>query len=120
MLAWFSWAAGADGCLLTLQVSETDGANYQLDMMRCLREVNVDNNTIGWYQSTIFGSYQTLELIETFHNYAESIKRCVCIIYDPMQSSQGGLSLKAIKLKDNFMEVYKGGKQTRQDPFAGC
>ena len=25
-----------------------DGANYQLDMMRCLREVNVDNNTVGW------------------------------------------------------------------------
>jgi translation initiation factor 3 subunit H len=24
------------------------GANYQLDMMRCLREVNVDNNTVGW------------------------------------------------------------------------
>lgn len=27
---------------------ETDGANYQLEMMRCLREVNVDNNTVGW------------------------------------------------------------------------
>ncbi|KAH1082103.1 hypothetical protein J1N35_021864 [Gossypium stocksii] len=25
-----------------------DGANYQLRMMRCLREVNVDNNTVGW------------------------------------------------------------------------
>ncbi len=24
------------------------GADYQLDMMRCLREVNVDNNTVGW------------------------------------------------------------------------
>jgi len=28
---------------------ETEGANYQLEMMRCLREVNVDNNTVGWY-----------------------------------------------------------------------
>jgi len=27
---------------------DTDGANYQLDMMRCLREVNIDNNTVGW------------------------------------------------------------------------
>ncbi|KDO44069.1 hypothetical protein CISIN_1g034084mg [Citrus sinensis] len=27
---------------------EADGANYQLEMMRCLREVNVDNNTVGW------------------------------------------------------------------------
>ena len=71
-------------------------------MMRCLREVNVDNNTVGWrvaapppaaavlsaaggasradasarsrrrrrrYQSTYLGSYQTVELIETFLNY---------------------------------------------------
>ena len=28
--------------------AEADGANYQLEMMRCLREVNVDNNTVGW------------------------------------------------------------------------
>lgn len=28
--------------------ADADGANYQLDMMKCLREVNVDNNTIGW------------------------------------------------------------------------
>ncbi len=27
---------------------ENAGASYQLDMMRCLREVNVDNNTVGW------------------------------------------------------------------------
>ena len=27
---------------------ESAGANYQLDMMRCLREVNVDYNTVGW------------------------------------------------------------------------
>ncbi|RWW23325.1 hypothetical protein GW17_00012436 [Ensete ventricosum] len=58
---------------------EADGANYQLEMMRCLREVNVDNNTVGWYvinisflveyQSTLLGSFQTVELIETFMNY---------------------------------------------------
>lgn len=32
---------------------ESDGANYQLEMMRCLREVNVDNNTVGWSVSFI-------------------------------------------------------------------
>ncbi len=28
--------------------ANAEGANYQLEMMRCLREVNVDNNTVGW------------------------------------------------------------------------
>ncbi|KAE8658416.1 Eukaryotic translation initiation factor 3 subunit H [Hibiscus syriacus] len=86
---------------------EADGANYQLEMMRCLREVNVDNNTVGWYQSTILGSYQTVELIETFMNYQENIRRCVCIIYDPSRSNQGVLALKALKLSDSFMELYR-------------
>ncbi|CAI0448544.1 unnamed protein product [Linum tenue] len=86
---------------------EADGANYQLEMMRCLREVNVDNNTVGWYQSTLMGSFQTVELIETFMNYQENIRRCVCIIYDPSRSSQGVLAFKALKLSDSFMELYK-------------
>ncbi|OAE27626.1 hypothetical protein AXG93_2520s1220 [Marchantia polymorpha subsp. ruderalis] len=86
---------------------EADGANYQLEMMRCLREVNVDNNTVGWYQSTYMGSYQTVELIETFLNYQENIKRCVCIIYDPLRSSQGIVALKALRLTDAFMELYR-------------
>ncbi|MCO5577387.1 hypothetical protein L7F22_031219 [Adiantum nelumboides] len=86
---------------------EADGANYQLEMMRCFREVNVDNNTVGWYQSTFMGSYQTAELIETFLNYQENIKRCVCIIYDPQRSGQGVLALKALKLTDPFMELFR-------------
>ncbi|KAJ7535436.1 hypothetical protein O6H91_12G033700 [Diphasiastrum complanatum] len=86
---------------------EADGANYQLEMMRCLREVNVDNNTVGWYQSTYMGSFQTVELIETFLNYQENIKRCVCIIYDPLRSGQGVLALKALKLTDAFMDLYR-------------
>ncbi|OMP06526.1 eukaryotic translation initiation factor 3 subunit H [Corchorus olitorius] len=91
---------------------EADGANYQLEMMRCLREVNVDNNTVGWYQSTILGSYQTVELIETFMNYQENIRRCVCIIYDPSRSNQGVLALKALKLSDSFMELYRANNFT--------
>ena len=51
------------------------------------------------------GSYQTIELIETFVNYAESIRRCICIVYDPQRSSTGTLALKAIKLKDAFIKV---------------
>lgn len=87
--------------------NEADGANYQLEMMRCLREVNVDNNTVGWYQSTLLGSYQTVELIETFMNYQENIRRCVCIIYDPSRSNQGVLALKALKLTETFMDLYR-------------
>ena len=52
----------------------------------------------------MLGSYQTIELIETFVNYAESIKRCVCIVYDPQTSARGTLTLKAITL--NVAEIF--------------
>ncbi len=51
------------------------------------------------------GSFQTLELIETFISYAGSIKRCVCIVYDPQRSSAGGHALKAVRLKDSFIQA---------------
>jgi len=100
------YAYDADGAF-----AAEDGAQYQLDMMRCLREINVDSNTVGWYQSTYLGTFYNQELIETFLSYAESIKRCVCIAYDPTYAEQGVCALRALKLSEAFMEVYgeKGG-----------
>jgi hypothetical protein len=35
--------------------AETD--IYVTDMLRCMRDVNVDNNNVGWYQSTYMNSW---------------------------------------------------------------
>lgn len=97
---------------------EADAASYQENMMRCLREVNVDNNTVGWYQSSTLGSYQTQELIETFVSYHDSIRKCVCIVYDPQRSARGTISLRAIRLRDGFIDLFKEGKVTGVPPAA--
>lgn len=90
-----------------------DGAvEYQFDMMRSLRDVNVDNNTVGWYHSTYLGSHITEELISTQYNYQENIPKCVCLIFDPMKTAQGNLALKAVRLTDSFLALYKGGEFT--------
>ena len=34
--------------------SSESGADYQIEMMRYLRDVNVDSNTVGWYQVKIY------------------------------------------------------------------
>ena len=95
-------------------IAEEEGAHYQLEMMRMLREVNVDNNTVGWYQSTKFGSIYSEELIETFANYAESIERCVCVVYDGVTSDDGQFGVRAVRLTDKFLKMYKecGGNLT--------
>lgn len=67
------------------------------------------------YQSATMGTFQTAELIETFVNYHENIKKCVCIIYDPQRSARGTLALRAIRLKDSFIELYKQDKVAAKD-----
>jgi translation initiation factor 3 subunit H len=49
-------------------------------MMRCLRDVNVDNNTVGWYQSTYLGSFVTHKLIETQYNYQQTFNNKSVVI----------------------------------------
>jgi len=82
-------------------------ADYQIDMMRCLREVNVDNNLVGWYQSAFLGSFFSEQMIETQVNYQLKIKKCVVIVYDPLRTANGSLSLKAFRLQDSFVELYR-------------
>jgi translation initiation factor 3 subunit H len=36
----------------------------------------------------------------------------VCIVYDPSRSSQGVLALKALKLTDSFMDLYRNNGLT--------
>ncbi len=80
--------------------------SYELEMLRCLREINADNNMVGWYQSSVSGSYQVLEIIDQFINSLESLDRCVCLIYDVTSSMTGTLGIKGIRLADSFVQAY--------------
>lgn len=89
-----------------------EGGSYELEMLRCLREINVDNNMVGWYQSSKSGSYQVVEIIETFISSLESLERCVCIIYDVTSVRTGTYGVKALRLGDSFIEANKSGNLT--------
>jgi len=87
---------------------------YQWEMMKCLREVNVDNNTVGWYQSAYLGSFLNEALIETQFSYQTTIPKCVALIYDPIRTKQGSLSMKAYRLTEVFMELFKNQTFTQE------
>jgi len=83
--------------------------NYQIGMMKCLREVNVDTNTIGWYRSAYLGSVFNESMIESQIAYQSKIEKSVVIVYDPLQSATlGVLALKAYRLSDEFMKEFSG------------
>lgn len=85
-----------------------DDQKYQLKMYQCLQELNVDQNIVGWYQSSDFESHLDIGMIDAQYNYQLDYgKRCVCILLEPSQSNKGKLKIKAIRLTDIFMELLK-------------
>ena len=83
------------------------GQRFQIEMLKCLREVNVDHLQVGWYQTTPLGSYLTEQLIQTQYEYQKQIEESVVLIYDPVRTAQGTLSLKAYRLSNSFMDLWK-------------
>lgn len=87
-----------------------EGHEFQLEMMRMLREVNVDNNCVGWYQSMYLGIFSTSALLENQFNYQTELSpNSVVLLYDPMQTSHGNLVLKCYRLSDECIKIKIAG-----------
>lgn len=97
---------------------DSNGDQFQIDMMKNLRDVNVDNNKVGWYQSTSFGSFISSAVMEYQFQYQEILgPNAVALIYDPTQTTKGSLYLKAFRLTKEFFEHYRKNAAQR-DGFA--
>ena len=87
-----------------------EGHEFQLEMMRMLKEVNVDNNCVGWYQSMYLGIYSTSNLLENQLSYQTDLSpNAVVILYDPMQTANGNMVLKAYRLSDETIKAKTRG-----------
>jgi translation initiation factor 3 subunit H len=94
-----------------------EGHEYQIEMMRMLREVNVDNNCVGWYQSMYLGIYSTAALLENQWSYQTDLSpNAVVILYDPMQTAHGNLVLHCYRLTDECLNYKANSMNTYIDP----
>lgn len=90
-------------------------ATYQNDMIKSLKEVNVDANGVGWYTSANMGNFINLGLIENqFHYQQVANEKTVALVHDVSRSSQGALSLRAFRLSPTFMAAFKENKFTTE------
>jgi len=103
-----------DSFALPLKGEDDDYTNYDYEMMKYLGEVNVDNNPVGWYHSSYLGLHINQFLVETQFSYQSNIPNAVVIIYDPLASAHGSLSIKAFRLTDTFMELYREKNFTKE------
>jgi len=79
------------------------------EMLRCMRDVNVDNNTVGWYMSTYMNSWLDPDgpTVATQFQFQDSVPKSVCLVYDPVRTLSGSVHLKAYRLSDRFMAKYR-------------
>ncbi|XP_026282465.1 eukaryotic translation initiation factor 3 subunit H [Frankliniella occidentalis] len=89
-----------------------DEEEYQLNMMRRLRRVNVDHFHVGWYQSSDVGNFLSLSLLESQFHYQTSIDESVVVIYDTAKTARGFLTCKAYRLTPQAINMYKEGEFT--------
>jgi hypothetical protein len=88
---------------------------YSNEMIKFLREVNVDANNVGWYTSTSMGNFINLNTIENQYFYQNAPnEKTVALVYDVSRSSQGSMNLRAYRLSTAFVAAYKEGKFTTE------
>lgn len=88
---------------------------YQMEMMKNLREVGMDNNKVGWYQNVLMGTFCTASVIEYQFQYQQSLgPNAICLVYDSSETAKGNLSIKALRLKKSFCAAYKAGVFTKE------
>lgn len=100
----------------TLAAAPRSKANiaYQNEMIRHLKEVNVDANNVGWYTSATMGNFITLPFIQNQYHYQRDNDKTVALVHDVSRSSQGALSLRAFRLSPEFMAALKEDKFTTE------
>ncbi|KAJ1948677.1 hypothetical protein EC988_005078 [Linderina pennispora] len=97
--------------------SEEDMTNYQIEMIQCLREVNVDSSSVGWYQSTRLGDFMQQPLLDVQASYqASPSSSSIVLIHDTAKSEQAGnLSLRAFRLSQKYLDLAASGKFTTEE-----
>lgn len=96
---------------------EKEGDMYQMEMLKMLRDVNIDDNCVGWYQSKTSGASCTEKLVEHQISYQMQLGMWgVVLVYNPKRTLRGDLALNAYRLSDKFMEAYnKHGNHFTQE-----
>jgi translation initiation factor 3 subunit H len=86
---------------------ETASSELQLEITRMLRDTNVDNECVGWYQSVYYGTTSTPAIVGNQFGYQageELSDNSVVLLYDPFRSKKGALVIKAFRLSDEYIE----------------
>ena len=88
---------------------------YQIKMIRHFRNANVDHLLVGWYQSNPYGSsLHKFDTLDSQYHYQNAIAESVVLLYDPVRTQKGFLSVKAFRLTNAALKLKKENQFTQQ------
>jgi len=83
-------------------------ARHQAAMLRSLKEVQVDDSVIGFYQATTLGAFYNQTLVDTQAIHQEKLRHGgIVIVHDLSQTARGNASFRAYRLTAAFLDAYK-------------
>lgn len=81
---------------------------YEVRMVKALKEINVDQSSVGWYTSNVLSTFTiSAETVAHQAKYQLTVPSAVLVVYDNLRTSQGHLSLRALRLSDAAMTAYR-------------
>ncbi|KAI9890192.1 MAG: Eukaryotic translation initiation factor 3 subunit H [Vezdaea aestivalis] len=88
---------------------------HQGEMLKLLKEVNIDANNVGWYTSCNMGNFVNMSFIENqFHYQKDLNERTIALVHDVGRSAQGASALRAFRLSPAFMAAFKKNEFTTE------
>uniref|UniRef100_A0A1I8ABE3 EIF3h_C domain-containing protein n=1 Tax=Steinernema glaseri TaxID=37863 RepID=A0A1I8ABE3_9BILA len=73
------------------------------------RDLNYDYECVGFYQAVPFGSCYDEDIVSLLVEHQKNIEHAVALIYDPIRTEQGKLSLRAFRLSSSALEICEKG-----------
>nr|CAD2193627.1 unnamed protein product [Meloidogyne enterolobii] len=92
--------------------SPHDPAAYQdtkdtevIEMLKRFRMMNIDYELVGFYQAHPFGVCFNIDMFFSLVDYQSSQQNAVVLIYDPIRTRQGNLTIRAYRLSRKALEL---------------
>ncbi|RXW23494.1 hypothetical protein EST38_g2391 [Candolleomyces aberdarensis] len=83
-------------------------ARHQASMLRSLKEVQVDDSVVGFYQATTLGAFFNQTLLDTQAIHQDKLRHGgIVIVHDLSQTAKGNASFRAFRLTAAFLDAYK-------------
>jgi translation initiation factor 3 subunit H len=86
-------------------IEDESQKEMQQEMLKRFRQMNIDYELVGFYESHAHGACFNKQLVEDMFEYQSTLEDAVVLIYDPVSTCQGSLALKAYRLSKTAMEL---------------